>query len=70
MKLVTKYIDTVIPTVTSTNILPEKYYYNGIIGTLTIPTLKKRYKCEYCDTITEKPGNCKNCGAPVVEVKK
>ena len=28
-----------------------------------------RYKCEYCDTLYFKPGNCKNCGAPISFIK-
>lgn len=27
---------------------------------------KRLFRCEYCDTLTYEPGNCKNCGAPVV----
>lgn len=23
------------------------------------------FQCPYCKTLTEKPGNCKNCGGPV-----
>ena len=28
-----------------------------------------RYRCEYCDTLYFKPGNCKNCGAPISFIK-
>ena len=28
-----------------------------------------RYRCEYCGTLYFKPGNCKNCGAPISFIK-
>ena len=31
---------------------------------------KRLFRCEYCDTLTYEPGNCKNCGAPVVIEKE
>ena len=34
-------------------------------NTFTEPFVKL-FVCEYCDTFTNIPGNCKNCGAPVV----
>ena len=44
----------------SKNIIPTVEW-----KTFTEPFVKL-FICEYCDTFTNTPGNCKNCGAPVV----
>ena len=33
----------------------------------TIKTGPTQYKCEYCDYISDKMGECTHCGAPITE---
>lgn len=59
-------VNTVATTATATDgtIIPSRYFYTGTT-TVDIPYKKKYFKCEWCDSIWEEAGNCKNCGAPL-----
>ena len=69
-------ITSTTATVTASDVARGKYFYTAnptipynyiTTGTTAIDILKKKryFKCEWCDSVWENAGNCKNCGAPL-----
>lgn len=66
------YADNILieETKTGEDILTKPYIiYPSITGTVTLEK-PRLYICEYCDSISEIPGICPHCGAPVSLLKE
>lgn len=53
---------TIASTTATVTAIP--YFFSGTT-TIDIPNKRRYFKCEWCDSIWEEAGNCKNCGAPL-----